>query len=307
MTHTVDATHGDPPTVDHALTRKIRESVTKYLAGHDESEEEEEDRIPTDREALVSLPITSIEPNQFCTKGNIASINMQAEGIACLQSIAFDSPPDIRRCRLTQWPAEVSRFQDFCMRLYKPTETGFGMLALILKYSPRAWNQSEKYRSGLKSIAAEHQNSFFKYASSVSNKNERRVWQLAFNYHAKKHNLGLSLGCTPEGQLYQENRQTAPKRKRDMATSDEERKEVTGLYRSISTGQHISDAERDQLKIMYESLCAQTKAPNKCTQQASGRTPRGTRGGSTRNDRQRPLATCEGRHPTGFRQCGRRR
>ena len=172
MTHTVES-----------LALKIRESVSKFLAGHDESEEEEEDRNSMNSEALVSLPITSIGFNRLSTPENLASINMQAEGIACLQSIVFDSPPDIRRRRLQQWPEEVSRFQQFCMELHKPIETGFAMLALMMKYSPRAWHQSSKHRCGLKSIAEEHKNSFFKYTSSISSEAELWAWQLAFNFH----------------------------------------------------------------------------------------------------------------------------
>ena len=121
---------------------------------------------------------------------------MQAKGLACLQSIVYESPPDIKRCRLQQWPEEVSRFQQFCMELHKPIETGFAMLACMMKYSPRAWHQSSKHRRGLTSIAEEHKNSFFKYTSSISSEAELWAWQLAFNYHARKRNLGLALECT---------------------------------------------------------------------------------------------------------------
>lgn len=285
MTHTVEV---------YLLTQKIEQSVSKFLAGDDESEEEEEERNPMIKEALVSLPITSIGSNQLCTLGNLESLNMQAEGIVCLQSIVYDSPPDIRRRRRQQWPAEVSRFQKFCMELYKPKETGFDMLALMLKYSPRSWHQSEKHRRGLKSIAVEHRNSFFKYASSVSSANDLLAWQLAFNYHATRHNLGLELDCTSDGQLYQKDRPMASKRKRTMAPSDEKQEELPGLHRSSSTGQQISDGQINQLKIIYESLCAQTKAPNQFAQQSNER---------TRNERRRAWIA-EKRYPTVPR-CGR--
>ena len=264
MTHTVES-----------LALKITQSVKRFLDGYEESDEEEEDRIPMKREALVSLPITSIGFNELTMPENIVSIYMQAEGIVCLQSIVSDPPPDTRRRRLQQWPEEVSRFQKFCMDLHKPRETGFDMLALMLKYSPRAWHQTVKHRCGVKSIAVEHRNSFFKYTSSVSSETDLWAWQFAFNYHAKRHNLGLALECTSDGHLYQKNGPTAPKRERAMAPSEEEQDELSSLYQSISTRQPISDAQREQLKETYEcckSLCTQTQAPNQITQQANGRT-----------------------------------
>ena len=68
---------------------------------------------------------------------------MQAKGLACLQSIVFESPakfrsdasvPNLRR--LQEWPAEVSCFQKFCMELYKPSETGWGVEKIAA-----AWNE----------------------------------------------------------------------------------------------------------------------------------------------------------------------
>ena len=243
------------------------------------------------KEALVSLPITSIGFNRPPTPEKLALINMQAEGLACLQSIVYESPPDIKRCRLQQWPEEVSRFQQFCMELHKPIETGFALLAPIMKYSPRAWHQSSKHRCGLKSIAEEHKNSFFKYTSSISSEAELWAWQLAFNYHAMKRNLGLALECTSDGFLYQRKRPTAPKRKLAMASCEEEQAVLSSLYQSISTRQLISDAQRERLKETYEcckSLCTQTQASNQIIQEHKQVKRSGRYAG----------ATCRGRYPT---------
>ena len=211
------------------------------------------------KEALVSPPITSIGFNRPPTPEKLALINMQAEGLACLQSIVYESPPDIKRCRLQQWPEEVSRFQQFCMELHKPIETGFALLAPIMKYSPRAWHQSSKHRCGLKSIAEEHKNSFFKYTSSISSEAELWAWQFAFNYHAMKRNLGLALECTPDGLLYQRKRPTAPTQELAMYT-----------------------------KETYECLCTQTQASNQIIQEHKQVKRSGRYAG----------ATCRGRYPT---------
>ena len=110
----------------HSLAEKIEAAVTRYLTcgeSDDESGDEQleelfsEQRNPVDYVALVSLQ-----------ESKLVSIDMQAKGLACLQSIVFEivespakfrsdaSVPNLRR--LQEWPAEVSCFQKFCMELY---------------------------------------------------------------------------------------------------------------------------------------------------------------------------------------------
>ena len=234
-----------------SLAEKIKAAVTRYLAcdeSDDESEEEEE-RNSVNYEALVSLE-----------ESKLVSINMQAEGIACLQSIVFESPSDasVRNMRrFQQWPAEVSCLQKFCMELHKPLETGFDMLALILRYSPKAWHQHAKFRSGLKSIAKEFWQSFFKYTASVSSEADAMSWLFAFNFHAKRRGLRCALEFTSTGRPLSEQLQfkvgpMTPKRKRSTMPSDGEQDELLGLYQSISTRYHVSEAHKEQLKRIYE-------------------------------------------------------
>ena len=160
MTHTAE---------EAKLRTLFEESVRRFLAGDDDSEEEEEEQKPMKKEALVSHPITSIGFNRPTTPEKRALINMQAEGLACIQSIVHESR------RLQQWPEEVSRFQQFCMELHKPIETGFAMLACMMKYSPRAWHQSSRHRRGLESLAEEHKNSFLEYTSNIIS-DETELW-----------------------------------------------------------------------------------------------------------------------------------
>ena len=140
-------------------------AVARYL-NHEEPFDEEEQsdeeelidqqRSPLDNVALVSL------------RSKTEEIDMQANGIVCLQSIAFESPAKLRpgasvpsSRHLQDWPAEVSRLKNFCMDLCKPCETGLVVLMPILNYPPRAWLQTERHRAGLKSLAKEFWRSFW--------------------------------------------------------------------------------------------------------------------------------------------------
>ena len=248
----------------HSLAEKIEAAVTRYLTcgeSDDESDDEQqeelfsEQRNPVDYVALVSLQ-----------ESKLVSIDMQAKGLACLQSIVFESPakfrsdasvPNLRR--LQEWPAEVSCFQKFCMELYKPIETGFDMLSLILRYSPRAWHQTEKYRAGLKSVAKEFWRSFLRYTASVSSEAEVMSWLFAFNYHAKRRGLRCTLEFTPAGRTLSQHFQLkfgpkTPKRKRSTMPSDGEQDELTSLYQSISTSNHFFKAHEAELKEICDAF-----------------------------------------------------
>ena len=191
---------------------------------------------------------------------------MQAKAIAILQSIVFESPAKLRpeasvlsTRRLQEWPAEVSCLQKLCMELHKPSETGFDMLALMLRYSPRAWHQTEKYRIGLKSVTKEFWRSFLRYTASVSSEAEVMSWLFAFNYHAKRRGLRCTLEFTPIGRPLSQHFQLkfgpkTPKRKRSTMPSDGEQDELTSLYQSISTSNHFFKAHEAELKEICDAF-----------------------------------------------------
>ena len=192
----------------------------------DEEELIDQQRSPLDNVALVSL------------RSKTEEIDMQANGIVCLQSIAFESPAKLRpgasvpsSRRLQDWPAEVSRLKNFCMDLRKPRETGLDMLTLILRYSPRSWFQTEVFRSGLKSIAKEFWQSFLGYTANVSSEVELMSWFFAFNYHAKRRGLRCALEFTSTERPLSKQFQLkftpkTPKRKRSAMFSDGEQDEL---------------------------------------------------------------------------------
>ena len=229
------------------LAQKIEAAVKRFLAASDSdvSDDEsdvEEEQISVKKETLGTLQ-----------ESKLASINMQAAGFACLQSIVFKSPSDAsvkNMRRLGEWPAEVSSLKNFCMELHKPRETGFDMLACILKYSPRAWHQTEKFRVGLRSIAKEFEQSFVEYTANVNSEAEQMYWLLAYNFHAKRRGLRCWLKFTPAGHSSPRTPpfKLEPKRRQPTKLSDGEEDELCLLYQSIAKSYDVSETHKEEVK-----------------------------------------------------------
>ena len=203
------------------------------------------DMLSEERSSLNDVALLSLQEK-------IASIDMQAKGVASLYSVVFGSP---HRARLSVWPTEVTCLQKFVKKLLKPDETGYYMLVPLLQYSPRSWVKRQAYRTGHKSIASEFFRSFLGYIAKISNEADIISWLVAFNYHAKEQGLRCILEVTYEQQL--NIRPHTSKRKRSKTPSGGERNELSSIWQGTtgrSARNYVCRTDQQELQRIYEEF-----------------------------------------------------